>query len=175
MPRAVAILLLVIVALGAGWRVARPGSGDATRGRVVYVPDADTVDVRLDGAQTPVRVIGVDAPEVAHDGRPAACYGDRAGAFVRSALDGRRVRLVPGVERHDRYGRLLAAVIPVDGPLAGRDLAETLAREGLARSLAIPPNDANAAVIAGLVAEARAARRGLWSACGFHAAFPRVG
>ena len=173
MRPALAILVLLL-ALGGGWLAASGGSSAPPReGEVVFVPDGDTVYVRLDGHEQPVRVIGVDTPEIDHRGGPSPCYGEQAGRFTRRALLHHAVRLVPGVEEHDRYGRLLAAVVPVDGDLAGRDLAGELARNGLARQLAIPPNDGNAATIAALVAEARSARRGLWGACTFAAAYPR--
>jgi endonuclease YncB( thermonuclease family) len=63
-------------------------------------------------------------------------------------------------------------VLPLTGPLAGAELAATLADRGLARPLPIPPNDANAPDIARRVRSARAAHLGLWSACGFERAFP---
>ncbi len=169
--------LVILVATAAGWRLTphhdRPPLTGAP-GEVVWVPDGDTIDVIVDGRARPVRVIGVDTPEVAHDGRDAACFGDRAGDFTRKALLHQTVGLAPGVERTDRYGRLLAAVLPSTGPLAGHDLAETLAVSGLARQLAIAPNDGNAPRIATLVAAARAAHRGLWGACTFHDAYPRA-
>ena len=169
--------LVVLVATVAGWRVAphadRPPL-TGTPGEVVYVPDGDTIDVMVDGSARPVRVIGIDTPEVAHEGRDAACFGDRAGEFTRSLLLHQTVALAPGVEQTDKYGRMLAAVRPRTGQLAGRDLAETLASEGLARPLAIAPNDGNAPRIAVLVAAARAARRGLWGTCTFHDAYPRA-
>ena len=92
-------------------------------------------------------MIGIDTPEIAHEERPAACYGDVAATYVRDALLGQRVRITTGPESHDKYGRTLADVTALTGPLAGADLAATLADRGLARQLAIPPNDGNAADI----------------------------
>ncbi len=159
----VALLLLAVVGGGlAGGRLARPAAG-----HVDAVLDGDTIVV--DG--THVRVIGIDTPEIAHDD-PAACYGDIAARYVRDVLLGQRVGLTTGPESHDRYGRTLAAVTPLTGPLAGVDLAAALADRGLARQLAIPPNDGNAAEIERRVRVARRARLGLWSACSFAAAFP---
>jgi endonuclease YncB( thermonuclease family) len=156
-------LLLAVVGGGlAGGRLGHPAAG-----HVDGVLDGDTIVV--DG--THVRVIGIDTPEIAHD-RPAACHGEVAAAFVRGALLGRRVRITTGPEPHDKYGRTLAAVMPLTGPLAGTDLAATLADRGLARALAIPPNDGNAADIERRVRVARRARLGLWSACTFSTAFP---
>jgi micrococcal nuclease len=175
--RIVVAVTILLAATIAGWRIA-PHAGrpplTGAPGEVVHVPDGDTIDVIVDGSARPVRVIGIDTPEIAHDGRAAACFGDRAGEFTRSMLLHRRVALVAGVERVDRYGRLLAAVRPLSGPLRGADLAEVLATGGLARPLAIAPNDGNAARIAALVAGARAAHRGLWAACTFHDAYPRA-
>jgi len=117
-------------------------------------------------------ISGVSTPEIAHREAPAACGGDDAAAFVRRTLLGQRVRLAIGVEPHDRYGRTLAGVRVLSGPLAGADLAATLADRGLARPLPIPPNDGNAADIGRRVRAARTAGLGLWSACGFARAFP---
>ena len=159
----VASLLLAIAVGGlAGERLAHPAAG-----RVDAVLDGDTIVV--DG--THVRVIGIDTPEIAHD-KQAACHGDIAARYVRDALLGQRVRITTGPESHDKYGRTLAAVTPLTGPLAGADLAATLADRGLARQLAIPPNDSNAADIERRVRIARRARLGLWSACSFATAFP---
>jgi endonuclease YncB( thermonuclease family) len=159
----VALLLLAVVGGGlAGQRLARPAAG-----HVDAVLDGDTIVV--DGVH--VRVIGIDTPEIAHD-KPAACHGDIAAGYVRAALLGQRVRITTGPEPHDKYGRTLAAVTALSGPLAGADLAATLADRGLARQLAIPPNDGNAADIERRVRAARRARLGLWSACSFSDAFP---
>jgi endonuclease YncB( thermonuclease family) len=159
----VAVLLAVVGGGLAGGRLA----AHPAAGHVDAVLDGDTIVV--DG--THVRVIGVDTPEVAHD-KPAACHGDIAAAFVRAALLGQRVRITTGPESRDKYGRTLAGVTPLTGPLAGTDLAATLADRGLARQLAIPPNDGNAADIERRVRVARRARLGLWSACTFSTAFP---
>ncbi len=157
-----AVLLAVVGGGLAGGRLSHPASG-----HVDAVLDGDTIVV--DG--THVRVIGIDTPEIAHD-RPAACYGDVAATYVRDALLGQRVRITTGPESHDKYGRTLADVTALTGPLAGADLAATLADRGLARQLAIPPNDGNAADIERRVRAARRARLGLWSACTFSTAFP---
>ena len=170
----VALILVAAVAglvLGRSLAARSAGSGQA---RVVYVVDGDTVHVERGGRELIVRLIGVDAPEVPHPGKPGACYGAEATTFVRRAVLGRPVRLVAGVEPTDRYGRSLAEVVVLAGPLAGRDLSEELAAHGLARPLAIPPNTSDAPRIATLVRQAQRASLGLWSACGFTAAFPNA-
>jgi micrococcal nuclease len=137
---------------------------DATiGGRVVRVIDGDTIRVRLDrpAEQRTVRYIGVDTPETVKPGESVQCYGKAASAFNRRLVAGRRVRLVLGRERTDKYGRLLAYVRVEGGPL----IEDALLRDGFARTLTIPPNDDRAGHFAALERGARSAQRGLWGAC----------
>jgi micrococcal nuclease len=122
--------------------------------------DGDTVELS-DGRL--VRYIGVDTPEVRRrkngawvlDPEPfAEAARDANAAWVQ----GKRVKLEYDVERHDRYGRLLAYVY-VDGEMVN----EKLVREGYAKTLTIPPNVAYAEVFRGLAADARRMKRGLWA------------
>jgi micrococcal nuclease len=72
------------------------------------------------------------------------------------------VRLVVGAEARDRYGRLLAYVYRAsDGLFVNAELL----RGGYAHTLTIAPNDRLAPRFAQLQDQARAAGRGLWSAC----------
>lgn len=139
---------------------------------VLEVLDGDTIRVRMPGYEGPVRIVGIDTPEIEHPGKPAGCFGEQAAAATRDWLLGRTVALVPAREQRDRYDRLLARVEPSDGPIAGRDLARTLALSGLARALTIAPNTEDAAAIGIAVRSAQRHARGLWAACGFAAAFP---
>jgi micrococcal nuclease len=141
-------------------------------GRVLAVLDGDTLTVRLPDYEGPVRVVGIDTPEVEHPGRPAGCFGEQAAAATAAWLADRLVRVEPALQQRDRYDRLLARVEPLDGPIAGRDLARTLALSGFARELPIAPNTQDAPRIAADVRVARRHGRGLWTACGFAAAFP---
>ena len=54
------------------------------------------------------------------------CFGPQASRFNHRLVEGRRVRLVFGVERRDVYGRLLAYVY-----LGGRFVNAELLRRGL--------------------------------------------
>jgi micrococcal nuclease len=130
--------------------------------RVVRAVDGDTLVVqRPSGSPERIRVIGVDTPEDVAPGRPVQCWSRRAAAFTKHALEGREVVLVPGRERHDRYGRTLAYVTRSDGFA----LEDALLRGGFARTLAIAPNTDRAARYATLERSARRAGRGLWGAC----------
>jgi micrococcal nuclease len=43
----------------------------ATQGKVVWVLDGDTYDVKLSsGKKVRVRILGIDTPELAHNGEP---------------------------------------------------------------------------------------------------------
>jgi micrococcal nuclease len=159
-------VLLVVVATAGSGLIARDEDDrlDATLGaRVVRVIDGDTVRVRLDhpAQYRTVRYIGVDTPETVKPGEPVQCFGKAASAFNRRLVAGRRVRLVLGRERRDRYGRLLAYVRVEGGPL----VEDELLRRGYARTLAIAPNTDRAARFAALQRAAQHAGLGLWGAC----------
>jgi micrococcal nuclease len=157
------VLLLVVTAL-----IVRPWEGDGSGGGpraawayVVRAIDGDTIEARIDGELEDVRYIGVDTPETVKPGTPVQCFGHRASAFNHRLVDGRRVRLVFGVERRDAYGRLLAYTY-----VGGRRLVSAmLVRRGLARSLTIAPNDRLAPLFRRLEMRAARAGRGLWGAC----------
>jgi micrococcal nuclease len=163
--------LFLLLAFAGGGGLDLLGSDDpgfnraALTGRVTRVVDGDTVKVRLArgrGTRT-VRYIGVDTPETVKPGEPVQCYGDQASKFNERLVHGRRVRLVIGRERTDRYGRLLAYVHVRGG--GNRFVNAELLRRGYARTLAIPPNTDRAARFAELERRARRQRRGLWAAC----------
>lgn len=124
------LLALLAVVIWRAWHaltVPQPG-GILEPGayRVERVVDGDTLV--LEGGIR-VRLIGVDTPETVHPNQPPEPGGQRATAFTRSAVEGRRVELTFDRERLDRYGRHLAYVT-VDGDL----LNEQLIRQGYGRA-----------------------------------------
>lgn len=137
-----------------------PAEPTAATAVVTRVIDGDTFEALIDGTTEDVRLIGLDTPETVAPGRPAGCFGHRASRFSRRLLQGHRVRLRFGVERRDRYGRLLAYA-----RLDGRLVNAILLHRGLARTLTIPPNDRLAPRFARIEREAARAGRGLWRAC----------
>ena len=155
------LALLAIVPLRDRFWSQRPATPfDA---QVVAVLDGDTVIVRMPkGGEERVRVIGVDTPEISHDGKPRQCYSLRATSFVRRVALRRHVELTPGRELRDRYGRLLAYV-----RVAGSrtDLEEQLLRGGFGRTLEIAPNIDRAIHYRTVEQAAQAAGTGLWGAC----------
>ena len=163
MSRARLVLALAaVVALAfAGHEATAPDDPPGV-GRVVRVVDGDTIHVEVDGRREKVRYIGVDTPESVKPGTPVQCFAKRASAFNQHLVAGRRVRLVPGAEARDRYGRLLAYVYRTSD---GLFVNAALVRRGYAHTLTIPPNVAHAGEFRRLAASARRSGRGLWSAC----------
>jgi micrococcal nuclease len=156
------VILLLVVSL----LVLRPWEGGGAdpaavvTARVARVVDGDTVEVELDDGLHDLRLIGVDTPETVKPDTPVQCYGPRASRFTHATLEGRRVRVEFGVERHDVYGRLLGYI-----RLDGRLFEDALLRRGLARVLTIPPNDRLAGRFERIELGAARAGRGLWGAC----------
>jgi micrococcal nuclease len=148
-----------------------PEASERLSGRVVRAVDGDTLEVALDdGATETVRLIGVDTPETVKPDTPVQCFGPRASAFEHRTVEGRRVRLLVGVEPRDYYGRLLAYVW-VEEPRGGgrapreRFLETELLHRGLARTLTFHPNDRFADRFERLERKTARAGKGLWNAC----------
>ncbi|KAF0862475.1 thermonuclease family protein [Pseudomonas sp. LD120] len=125
--------------------------------RVQSVVDGDTL--RLTDGRS-VRMIGLNAPELARKGRPAEPFAVAARQRLQRwvAQSGGRVDLLLGRERRDRYGRTLAHVYGVNGD----SFEARLIAEGLAYQIAIAPNVAQVACLQAAESHARRARLGLW-------------
>ncbi len=125
---------------------------------VAHVSDGDTV--RLSDGRW-VRLIGLNTPELARDGRAAEPGAEAARAFLHdmvSAVDG-RARLALGEESRDRYGRWLGHLI------LGQTLAsERMLEQGLGFAVAVAPNTALARCLFQAENEARVKREGVWDA-----------
>ncbi|HKJ71836.1 MAG TPA: thermonuclease family protein [Gammaproteobacteria bacterium] len=133
----------------------RSASGGGFRA-IEWIPDGDTIHL-ADG--TKVRVIGINAPEVAHRGEPAEPGGPEAQRFLRALLDGKEVRLEVGPEATDKYGRTLAHVLTRDGT----DVAVRLLQAGRAFATVHPPNITRAEHFFAVERRARRAGRGIWA------------
>jgi micrococcal nuclease len=160
----VLLVVIVLIVLGPPGGVSGRSGSSPPEGATAFVTravDGDTIEVRIGGRTEDVRYIGVDTPETVKPDTPVQCFGPRASAFDHRLVEGRRVRLVFGVERRDVYGRLLAYV-----HLGRRFVNAMLVRRGLARSLTIPPNDRFAPLFRRLELDAARAGRGLWGRCG---------
>ncbi|OJK01057.1 hypothetical protein ASPACDRAFT_42557 [Aspergillus aculeatus ATCC 16872] len=82
-----------------------------------------------------IRLAGIDAPELAHFGRPAQPFSKEAHEWLTAYLSNRRVRAY--VHRHDQYQRVVATAVvrraldfPI--PFRRRDVSYEMLRKGLA-------------------------------------------
>ncbi|TSC63231.1 MAG: micrococcal nuclease, partial [Parcubacteria group bacterium Athens0416_74] len=106
----------VLTSQGTSARTTSPSQNSAIREfewyPVVKVVDGDTIVVDIAGANTTVRLIGLDTPETVDPRKTVQCFGAEASAKMRQILSGQYVRLEtdPSQGEKDKYGRLLAYV-----------------------------------------------------------------
>ena len=131
-PGAVVIAVMVIAVML--WRfgdLERHAEQSATAETVdvVRVIDGDTLIVQRDDAEERVRLLGVDAPEVARGGEPGEACAPEATALTEELTRTGTVELTPddAQPETDRYGRTLAYV-----EADGQDVSAALLQEGLA-------------------------------------------
>lgn len=116
--------------------------------RVVGVTDGDTIRALCGGREVTIRLWGIDCPERGMD------FWRRARQWTSEHAFGKPVQVLP-MDR-DTYGRLVARVY-----VEGRDLSLGLVEAGLAWHFV--RHAPNALELAAAEAEARSARKGLWS------------
>jgi micrococcal nuclease len=156
-----AVAVAVVVTL-----LADRGGGASVRGaRVVRVVDGDTIRVVVDAREQYVRLLGIDTPETHRPGVAIECGGPQASRYLEALLPaGTPVGLE---DRADRYGRLLAYVRLPGGRLA----EEAQVSAGWATVYVFRGRPVSLdGELRRAMAAARAARRGVWGACGgdFH-------
>lgn len=134
------------------------GSGCA----VTAVVDGDTFRCAIDGQQDErVRLVGVDAPELAHDeGERDECGGQAARRALADLVAGQRVTITtdPAQGERDRYGRRLGYV----ATSTTRDVGRQLVTEGAARAVFTHPRQDT---YERQQRAARAESRGIWRSC----------
>lgn len=125
---------------------------------VKYVHDGDTVKL-LDGRK--IRLIGINAPEVAKDERKAENYALPARDLLRTLLSKyqNHIQLVHGKETKDHYQRSLAHLFLPDGT----NLQEQLLLSGTVNAITIPPNDRFSDCYQQAEKQALCKKNGLWS------------
>lgn len=121
-----------------------------------YVVDGDTL--HLDDGRK-LRLIGIDTPEIFHDGREPQPYALKARqALSRLLREYRPLGLQAGRQKHDHYGRLLVHLFA-----GGHNIEAELLRQGLATALYFPPDVHYAGCYSSAEREARRQGLGLWS------------
>jgi endonuclease YncB( thermonuclease family) len=125
---------------------------------VKYVHDGDTVKL-VDGRK--IRLIGINAPEVARDGHKTENYALAARDLLRKLLakHNNRIQLIHGKETKDHYQRLLSHLFLPDGT----NLQAQLLSSGLATAITIPPNNHFSDCYQQIEKHAFCEKKGLWS------------
>jgi micrococcal nuclease len=151
-----AIVLALLWLLRATQPVVPPAGDPSLTVRIRRVVDGDTL-VLESGER--VRLIGIDTPELARDGRPAEPWAEEARDYLRQAVDGGGISLGFDREERDQYGRRLAYVYR-----QGRLINEEIIRQGLSRAKTVYHySPAMKERFLRAEREAREARRGIWS------------
>lgn len=133
---------------------------------VVRVVDGDTIRVVAgptssitDGGSIRVRLLNIDAPELARDGASAECGADEAMQLLGGLLGpGDLVWAVADVEDRDVYDRPLRALWTVDGVFVNERLVE----DGWAQAVVFHPNVRFHGPMAAAERRARASGVGVW-------------
>ena len=140
---------------------------DAELIEIVSITDGDTVRARsvadggvlLGDEDEPVRLIGVDTPEVRPD---VECGGAEATRALEDLLPvGSRAWASSDAEPRDRYDRALLYLWTEDGAFVNHALIAT----GAGVALEVEPNSRYADLFASAEASARDADAGAWGSC----------
>ncbi len=132
-------------------------SPDTVEGEVTKVADGDTITlVMRDGARLKVRLYGIDAPEIGHDGLPGQPYGEEAKDALEKKIRRRTVRLE--IVERDQYERIVAVVF-----LGTRNINEEMVREGFAWAYRKYLQRPYASGFLEAEKEARTKKMGLWN------------
>ena len=98
------------------------------------VIDGDTFSVGRCGEEGErIRLLGINAPEIEHDGQPAECYGEDARTALDQMIGNETVWLSFGSECQDQYGRTLAWVWIAQDDDEPMLVSEWMLRNGHAR------------------------------------------
>ena len=124
--------------------------------RVVFVYDGDTVLLKNG---TKVRYLGIDTPEIDHEGNKSEFMAHKAKDFSQKLVKGALVRLEYDLERKDGYKRVLAYVFLQNGDMVNA----LLVRKGLAHVMPIKHNLKYRDLLLECQRKAIKERVGIWS------------
>ena len=118
-----------------------------TKAQVTRVIDGDTIWVNIGGDKEKVRFIGINAPELARDGKKAQFMAEKARDFVEKTIKDKEIHLEKDLTDRDKYDRLLRYIYlekPSENPnleeIRDKSLNGILVKEGLAYSNYYKPN-----------------------------------
>ncbi len=155
---AAALVFAALLAPGAVLADATACAADRSDERAISAVVFDGDTLALEDGRT-VRLLGINTPELARDGKPSEPLAEDARSLLADlAGPGEALRLRRESERFDRFGRTLAHVFLDDGT----NVQARLLDAGFATTLVVPPNQWSADCYAAVEARARAQRRGVW-------------
>lgn len=129
---------------------------------IIRVTDGDTIHVEIEGEDTTIRLIGIDAPEsVSPNEEENSEEGILASKYLKDLLpEGTLVWLEYDEEKLDIYQRTLAYVY-LDSQGENR-VEDHLLKNGMASCLTIPPNTRYQTHFESLEQTAKANHLGIW-------------
>lgn len=128
---------------------------NAPRYRVKYVYDGDTI---LIDNNEKVRYLGIDAPEIGHNGNMSEFMAFESRTYNLRLVGHGKIRLEFGPERRDRYGRLLAFVYSESGEMVNG----LLVKHGLAHVMVKSPKQNHFDLLLEFQHRAITNRLGIW-------------
>ncbi len=142
---------------------AQPPPQHAQTARVRHIIDGDTL-ILSDGR--PVRLLGINTPELGKNGHPDQPLARAARQALQQLLPPQsRVTLITGKQPRDRYHRTLAHLYDKQG----RSIEQQLLRQGMAFQITIPPNLEQRDCLRQAERYARQRRLGVWAEATYRA------
>ncbi len=126
--------------------------------KVKSIHDGDTIRLETDEK---LRLIGINTPELGHDGQKPQPYSWEAKKQLTQLLHqhNNQVKLRYDVQKKDKYYRLLAHLYLNNGV----SISEWLLEKGLATVLTVPPNIWQLSCYKAAEKRAQVAKLGIWS------------
>ncbi len=125
------------------------------------VIDGDTIklDRAVEGSDR-VRLVGIQAPELFLKGEGSKKWplAEASKKALEALVAGKKLKLVFGGRRKDRYGRLLAHLVTGDGVWVQGEML----KQGMAMVYSFPDNRSRVLEMLALERQARKAGRGIW-------------
>jgi endonuclease YncB( thermonuclease family) len=130
--------------------------------KVLSVMSGEWIQVSIDGDSKFVKVIGMDAPDRAVNGKKAQCYSKEAWQRAKKILENNYVTLIEDETQgnEDKNGNLLRNVVLQDGRVFGT----MMIRDGYAKAVNAKKPSYYQKTFMKFEKEAKAAKRGFWAA-----------
>lgn len=126
--------------------------------------DGDTIHVTLHGKDENIRMLLIDTPEDVHPSKPVEPYGREAASYAEKKLPvGKKIYIKPGIEKRDKYGRLLAYVFVTPSDMYNFDVV----KKGLARVGYVYNDTTYLSKLRAAQSDAKEHKRGIWSIPGY--------